>query len=42
MEVEDYQTAVSWAAQMALREIIGKMDLADILVGREKMDAELQ
>jgi hypothetical protein len=27
---------------MALREIIGQMDLADILVGRAKMDAELQ
>jgi regulator of protease activity HflC (stomatin/prohibitin superfamily) len=34
--------AISWAAQTALRDIIGKMDLADILVGREKIDAELQ
>jgi regulator of protease activity HflC (stomatin/prohibitin superfamily) len=42
LEVEDYRAAISWAAQTALREIIGKMDLADILVGREKMDAELQ
>lgn len=42
LEVEDYQAAISWAAQTALREIIGKMDLADILVGREKMDADLQ
>jgi regulator of protease activity HflC (stomatin/prohibitin superfamily) len=42
LEVEDYQVAISWAAQTALREIIGKMDLADILVGREKMDADLQ
>ena len=42
LEVEDYQSAVSWAAQTALREIIGQMDLADILVGREKMDADLQ
>jgi len=42
LEVEDYQAAISWAAQTALREIIGKMDLADILVGREKMDDELQ
>jgi regulator of protease activity HflC (stomatin/prohibitin superfamily) len=42
LEVEDYRVAISWAAQTALREIIGKMDLADILVGREKMDAELQ
>jgi membrane protease subunit (stomatin/prohibitin family) len=42
LEVEDYRAAISWAAQTALREIIGKMDLSDILVGREKMDAELQ
>ena len=42
LEVEDYQAAIAWAAQTALREIIGQMDLADILVGRAKMDAELQ
>jgi len=42
LEVEDYQAAVSWAAQTALREIIGQMNLSDILVGRAKMDAELQ
>jgi regulator of protease activity HflC (stomatin/prohibitin superfamily) len=42
LEVENYQAAISWAAQTALREIIGKMYLSDILVGREKMDAELQ
>jgi regulator of protease activity HflC (stomatin/prohibitin superfamily) len=42
LEVEDYRVAIAWAAQTALREIIGQMDLADILVGRDKMDAELQ
>lgn len=42
LEVENYQAAISWAAQTALREIIGQMNLADILVGRAKMDAELQ
>ncbi len=42
LEVEDYRMAISWAAQTALREIIGQMGLADILVGRAKMDAELQ
>ncbi len=42
LEVKDYQTAISWAAQTALREIIGQMSLADILVGRAKMDEELQ
>lgn len=42
LEVADYRAAISWAAQTALREIIGQMNLADILVGRAKMDAELQ
>jgi regulator of protease activity HflC (stomatin/prohibitin superfamily) len=42
LEVEDYRSAIAWAAQTALREIIGQMDLADILVGRAKMDADLQ
>ena len=42
LEVKDYQTAIAWAAQTALRDIIGKMMLADILVGREAIDAELQ
>ncbi len=42
LEVEDYQAAVDWAAQTALRDIIGKMMLADILVGREAIDQELQ
>lgn len=42
LEVTDYNTAIAWAAQTALREIIGQMTLADILVGRGKMDADLQ
>lgn len=42
LEVADYRVAIAWAAQTALREIIGKMDLATILVGRELMDADLQ
>jgi hypothetical protein len=42
LEVADYKVAISWAAQTALREIIGQMSLADILVGRAKMDADLQ
>ncbi|MEA4906738.1 MAG: slipin family protein [Anaerolineaceae bacterium] len=42
LEVENYQAAIAWAAQTALREIIGQMELADILVGRARMDAELQ
>ncbi len=42
LEVEDYQIAIAWAAQTALREVIGQMDLADILVGRGRMDRDLQ
>lgn len=42
LEVEDYRNAIAWAAQTALRDIIGKMLLADILVGRESIDRELQ
>jgi regulator of protease activity HflC (stomatin/prohibitin superfamily) len=42
LEVENYRAAITWAAQTALREIIGQMTLADILVGRAKMDADLQ
>ncbi len=42
LEVENYRAAVDWAAQTALRDIIGRMMLADILSGRSAMDAELQ
>jgi regulator of protease activity HflC (stomatin/prohibitin superfamily) len=42
LEVADYKSAIAWASQTALREIIGQMPLSDILVGRDKMDAELQ
>lgn len=42
LEVADYKAAIAWAAQTALREIIGQMTLADILIGRAKMDADLQ
>jgi regulator of protease activity HflC (stomatin/prohibitin superfamily) len=42
LEVEDYRAAVDWAAQTALRDIIGRMMLADILVGRSVIDKQLQ
>ena len=42
LEVEDYRSALTWAAQTALREVIGVLELADILVGRAKMDKDLQ
>jgi regulator of protease activity HflC (stomatin/prohibitin superfamily) len=42
LEVQNYATAVSWAAQTALRDIIGRTSLANLLRGREKIEAELQ
>jgi regulator of protease activity HflC (stomatin/prohibitin superfamily) len=42
LEVEDYKVAITWAAQTALRDIVGRMMLSDILVGREMIDEELQ
>jgi regulator of protease activity HflC (stomatin/prohibitin superfamily) len=42
LEVQEYAQAVSWAAQTALRDIIGRTDLTDLLRGREKIEAELQ
>jgi len=42
LEVADYQTAISWAAQTALRDVIGKTMLSEMLVGREMIDADLQ
>ncbi|MFZ3078391.1 MAG: slipin family protein [Bellilinea sp.] len=42
LEVEDYRSAIAWAAQTALREVIGQKALAEILIGRAMMDAELQ
>jgi len=40
--LEDYEEAVAWAAQTALREIIGKTDLAEMLAGRDVLDADMQ
>jgi len=42
LEVQNYSSAVSWAAQTALRDIIGRTDLTYLLRGREKIEAELQ
>jgi regulator of protease activity HflC (stomatin/prohibitin superfamily) len=42
LEVQDYEQAVSWAAQTALRDIIGRTDLTDLLRGRERIEDELQ
>ena len=42
LEVQDYIQAVSWAAQTALRDIIGRTSLTDLLRGRERIEEELQ
>src|SRR5262249_55237095 len=42
LEVQSYAGAVAWAAQTALRDLLGRTSLADMLVGREKMDWALQ
>jgi regulator of protease activity HflC (stomatin/prohibitin superfamily) len=42
LEVQDYSQAVSWAAQTALRDIIGRTTLTDLLRGRERIEDELQ
>jgi regulator of protease activity HflC (stomatin/prohibitin superfamily) len=42
LEVQEYQDAVSWASQTALRDIIGRTYLTDLLRGRERIEEELQ
>jgi regulator of protease activity HflC (stomatin/prohibitin superfamily) len=42
LEVQNYTQAVSWAAQTALRDIIGRTSLSDLLRGRERIEDELQ
>jgi regulator of protease activity HflC (stomatin/prohibitin superfamily) len=42
LDVADYRGAIGWASQTALRDIIGKTVLADMLEGREKISGELQ
>ncbi len=42
LEVENYQDAILFSAQTALRDIIGKHDLADILHSRKELGQTLQ
>ncbi|MDB4960279.1 MAG: peptidase [Myxococcales bacterium] len=42
LAVADYESAISWAAQTALRDVIGKTYLAELLEGRGKISHELQ
>ncbi len=42
LDVADYQTAINWAAQTALRDVIGKTMLSEMLEGRDKISDVLQ
>ena len=42
LAVADFKSAISWASQTALRDVIGKTILSDMLEGREKISKELQ
>ena len=42
LDVVDYSSAIGWASQTALRDVIGKTMLADMLEGRDKMSHLLQ
>ncbi|MFZ0694818.1 MAG: slipin family protein [Alphaproteobacteria bacterium] len=42
LDVADYESAINWASQTALRDVIGKTMLSDMLEGREKISNELQ
>ena len=42
LEVQNFRNAVSWTAQTALRDIIGRTSLSDLLRGREHIEEELQ
>jgi regulator of protease activity HflC (stomatin/prohibitin superfamily) len=42
LDVADYKGAISWASQTALRDVIGKTMLSDMLEGRDKISHQLQ
>jgi regulator of protease activity HflC (stomatin/prohibitin superfamily) len=42
LDVADYQSAIGWASQTALRDVIGKTMLSDMLEGRDKISGVLQ
>jgi regulator of protease activity HflC (stomatin/prohibitin superfamily) len=42
LDVADYQSAINWAAQTALRDVIGKTMLCDMLEGRDKISSVLR
>jgi len=42
LEVQDYTRAIGWASQTALRDIIGRTTLAELLRGRDRIETDLQ
>lgn len=42
LDVADYKTAIGWACQTALRDVIGKTMLAEMLEGRDMISEKLQ
>ena len=42
LDVADYRSAISWASQTALRDVIGKTVLSEMLEGRDKISSLLQ
>jgi len=42
LDVADYKGAIGWASQTALRDVIGKTMLSDMLEGRDKISGMLQ
>lgn len=42
VEVEDYSSAVWWAAQTALRDAIGRINLAEVATRRKQLDNEIR
>lgn len=42
LEIADYYSAIAWASQTALRDVIGKTFLSDMLEGRSKISNELR
>jgi regulator of protease activity HflC (stomatin/prohibitin superfamily) len=42
LEIAEYKNAINWASQTALRDVIGKTMLSEMLEGRDKMSEQLQ
>ncbi len=42
LDVSDYKVAIGWASQTALRDVIGKTMLSEMLEGRDKISKVLQ